>query len=161
MLTAREWKKQVTEATDKKNKEKLLKMCYSRNGEKMKTKGIIETLRDDSYVRAPRMDILKKSRFNSKVQIMSIFYMLKCAKNYKGSHQNENCSTCNVPDDESHRINYCVRFRETNLCDSPLKVEFDIINSQDDKSVECVIDTVSTLWNLKNGKNEMKTILDG
>ena len=138
----------MTEVTDKRNKEELLKMCYGRNGEKTKTKKLIEVIKADSYIRAPRMDILNKCRFRSKVQIMSMFRMLKCATNFKNNYQTENCSICLVPDNESHRINHCIRYKEINLCESSLKVDFDCIYSHDENAINCIIDAVCTLWDL-------------
>ena len=35
----------------------------------------------------------------------------------------EICGTCNVVDDENHRLNFCSRFRELNLFDNAEKEE--------------------------------------
>ena len=157
-LTFREWKNQVTEVTDQKNKERLIEMCAGRNGEKKKTSNIAEKLRADSYVRAPCMNIISRSRYRSKVLIMSMFSMLNCATNFKNGYKTTNCQSCGILDDENHRINYCARFKEINLYKSPLKVDFEFINSDDTEAVDRIIDTVCMLWELKNGKNEMKTL---
>ena len=153
----RKWKNQVTKAADQKNKERLLEMCTGRNGEKKKTSKIAEKLKNDSYIRVPCMDIINRSRYRSKVQIMSMYSMLNCASNFKNGYKTIDCQLCHVPDDENHRINHCTRFKEINLYESSLKVDFDFINSDDSEAVDRIIDTVSMLWELRNGKNEMKS----
>ena len=151
------WKRIVTLATEKKNKNKLIDMCYGEKGEKRKTKNIIEILNDKNYVRSPRMNVLCKSRYRSRVQIMSMFGMLDCANNYKYGNKGELCSMCNTTDDENHRINFCKKFSGMNLCDSLVKFDFRSIYSMNHETVDRAIDVVSSLWNLRNGKNEMHT----
>ena len=156
-LSYREWKKLVTEVTERKHKEKLLDMCYSRNREKTKTRELIEKIDTDGYKRTPRMDILSKPQYLAKVLIMSMFHMLNCAANFKNRYNVINCDKCEVLDDENHRINYCILFKEINLYPSPLKIDFRFIYSDDEKAVERVLETVCALWDLKNGRNEMKS----
>ena len=150
------WKKIVTEVTELKHKERLLEMCYSRNRERTKTKELIEKIQSDSYTRTQRTDILSKPRYKAKVQIMAMFHMLKCATNFKNGFTGVNCITCQVPDNENHRINNCILFKEINLYTSSLKIDFTFIYSNDEEAVERVLETVCTLWDLENGKNEMK-----
>ena len=88
---------------------------------------------------------------------MSMFHMLNCAANFKTGYNGTNCSKCNVPDNESHRINDCVLFKDINLYTSTLKVDFAVIHSDDGSAIDRVLEIVCALWNLKNGKNEMKT----
>ena len=150
------WKRIVTLATEKKNTKKLIDMCYDGKGEKRKTKNIIEILNDKNYVRKPRMDILCKSRYRSRVQIMSMFGMLDCANNYKYGNKGELCSVCNTTDNENHRINFCTKFSGMNLCNSLVKFDFSSIYSMNHETVDRAIDVVGSLWNLRNGKNEMR-----
>ena len=150
------WKKLVTIATEKKNKEKLIEMCYDVKGEKRKTKFILERLQAENYVRSPRMDILCKSRLRARIQIMSMFGMLDCAKNYKHGYKGDLCSVCGTTDDENHRINYCPKFIKTNLCNSLVKFDFSSMYSINQETVDRAIDVVSCLWILENGKNEMR-----
>ena len=67
------------------------------------------------------------------------------------------CNLCKVVDDENHRINYCLEFKDRNLFDSPLKIDFDSIYSDDDEAVGIIIEVVNELWDLKNGGNQMRT----
>ena len=155
-MTFANWKRLVTATTEKKNKEKLIELCHDRNGEKTETKYILERLKEKTYVRGPRMDILSKSRYKSRVHLMSIFGMLDCAKNYKFGYKGELCSVCNVTDDENHRINFCPKFCRTNLCNSLVKFDFRCIHSMNQDTIDRAIDVVSELWDLRNGKNEMR-----
>ena len=131
-------------------------MCFNVKGEKRKTKFLLEKLKEESYVRAPRMDILCKSRLRSRIQIMSMFGMLDCAKNYKNGYKDDLCSVCQTIDDEDHRINSCTKFSDINLSNSLVKFDFSSIHSWDQDVVDRAIEVVDTLWNLHNGKNEMR-----
>ena len=86
---------------------------------------------------------------------MSFFGMLDCAKNYKYGNGSELCSMCKTTDDENHRINYCLRFAETNLCNSLVKFDFRSIFSINTETVDRAIEVVGSLWDLRNGRNEM------
>ena len=130
-------------------------MCTGRDGVKKKTSKMAEKIKSDSYVRTPRVDIINRSRYRSKIQIMAMFSMLNCATNFKNGYKDLKCPSCLVNDDENHRINYCSRFKDINLYESNLKVDFESIHSDDNETVDRVIDTVSILWDLKNGKNDM------
>ena len=143
-------------ATEKKNKEKLIEMCHDRKGIKRKTKFILGTIKSDDYVRSPRYDILCKSRIRSRIQMMSMFGMLDCANNYKYGYKGNLCSVCNAIDDENHRINFCDKFKGENLYNSLVKFDFRCINSPNHETVDRAIDVVSVLWDLTNGKNEMR-----
>ena len=109
------WKKAVLTATDKRNKEKLIDMCYSKKEEKTKTRRILEKLMLDDYERRPLSMIFDRDKIKARVVIMSMFGMLDCAANYKHGYGGGNCAQCNVTDDEDHRINNCIRFKGRNL----------------------------------------------
>ena len=47
------WKNAVLTATEKRNKEILIDMCYSKKGEKTKTRYVLEKLKSDCYERKP------------------------------------------------------------------------------------------------------------
>ena len=87
---------------------------------------------------------------------MSIFGMLDCAKNYKCGNKGDLCSVCGVTDDENHRINFCPKISQTNFYNSLVKFDFRCINSMNQETIDRAIDVVSDLWNLRNGKNEMR-----
>ena len=70
---------------------------------------------------------------------------------------NEKCITCNVVDDENHRINDCVRFKDTNLYYSGHRYDFASIYSLEEDVINRTIEVVEHLWDLEHGKNEMKS----
>ena len=59
-MTLSSWKTLVEETTESMNKTELIDMCYSKNGEKTKTKLIISRLKSDDYVRQPLSNIFNK-----------------------------------------------------------------------------------------------------
>ena len=59
-------------------------------------------------------------------------------------------------DDGNHRINFRTKYRRINLCDSLVKFDFRCIYSQNQESIDRAIDVVGNLWNLMNGRNEMR-----
>ena len=63
---------------------------------------------------------------------------------------------CHVFDNEDHRINECEKWRRTNLCDNDGKISFSDIFSYDDEKVDSVMRVILSVWNLENGKNEMR-----
>ena len=149
------WKKTVNEVSDIKNRERLIEMCTGTKGEKYKTKRLLSKLEADNYKRSPCMNTLTKSRYFSRVRIMSMYHMLDCSKNYKIGNKGENCRTCNVTDDENHRINFCIKYQDKNLFQSPIKIDFNSIYSDNEETVGRMIEVVCKLWDLKLGKNTM------
>ena len=81
--------------------------------------------------------------------------MLDCGKNFKTGYRGENCPSCNVLDDENHRINYCKKYKDTNLFDSALKIDFNSLYSGNEETTKMVVEVVCEIWNLHNGKNKM------
>ena len=150
------WKKKITLVTESKNKEALIELCLGRNGEKTKTKGLLQKLKTSTYERKPCMKTLGKTRMQARTRIMSEFHMLDCANNYKMGYRGLNCNICKVLDDENHRINHCLKYQETNLFKSPVKIDFSCINSKNEETVERILYVVSQIWDLKNDKNVMK-----
>ena len=86
--------------------------------------------------------------------IVSRFHMLECGKNFKGTLP-EICPACNTTDDEQHRLNYCTRFRSTNLCDSSEKIHFDDVYETDFTIVKKTLSFIEKVWNLKTGHGSM------
>ena len=146
------WKTAVAKAVEIKNKEKLIEMCHGAKGEKSKTKGLLNELMREEYKRTAYKSVFKKNRLKARVQIMSMFGMLECSKNYKNGYGGNICRECEMLDDENHRINDCSKFKEFNLS---VKYKFDSIFSNDEDVVSRTVEVVMLIWNLENGKNEM------
>ena len=80
--------------------------------------------------------------------------MLECGKNFKGSMR-ETCSRCNVIDDENHRLNHCVTYRNVNLYDMQKKADFTDVFSSDINTIRLIIKQIEKVWNVTNAHGSM------
>ena len=64
---------------------------------------------------------------------------------------------CNVLDDESHRINDCKKRDGINVANSREKIMFGDIYLDDYERCLKVVERVLLMWDLENGKNEMRS----
>ena len=158
----RQWKKEVMDAAETMNKEKLREECAARmRGEvkqKTKTRHIENVISDPHYQRKPHDFIVKhQSIAYVRAYIMAKFGMLDCASNFANKYGGKQCKICGVLDDEKHRINECVVYESTNLlrCDS--KLDFDDIHSESVENMAKVVTCVLSIWDLERGKNEIST----
>ena len=67
------------------------------------------------------------------------------------------CNTCNEIDDENHRLNYCTQWKDTNLLNSDITVDFKNVYSNDIKTLRVVIPYIQQVWNIKNANGTMHT----
>ena len=88
--------------------------------------------------------------------IMAYYGMLNCKANFSGGSGNKNCTTCCVLDDENHRINHCIRYKEVNLYEQRDKIDFSQIYSDNLANVIKVVEIILKLWDLGYGKNMMR-----
>ena len=158
-ITYANWKHQVKAAIEKRNKEKLLNECYkTENGmtiPKTKTSAIVKQIEKSDYKRSTCPLISKLTKNESKLLLIAKFGMLECGKNYKGTIK-ENCTTCNVYDDEEHRLNHCIKYRELNYHDADEKTPFKTIFSNDISEVKNIFPMIEQVWNVKLGHGSMK-----
>ena len=150
------WKRKVTAVTEEKNKERLIEMCQSAKGDKMKTKSLLTKLGDEQYARRPCMRTLNSDRLSARLRIMARYHMLDCRRNFKKGYGGDLCNVCKTIDDENHRINYCTKYKERNLALSPIKFDFESIYSDNEETVKRALEVISHLWNVENGENSMK-----
>ena len=101
-------------------------------------------------------NILNRSKMGAKAIIMGMSGMLDCANNYHFKYKSKTCNECKEIDDESHRINYCKKYAYINLFESDLKFDFCNIYSEEKEEVDKVEYVIRHLWDLSNGKNQMK-----
>ena len=152
------WKQQVQKAIEKQNKDRLLKECYkTENGmsiPKTKTATITREIENGNYQRRTTEMIKNCTKNESKIFIMSRFGMLECGKNMKGTI-NETCTICKVSDDEEHRLNYCVKFRESNFYDDTIKTPFRMVYSNDKTELDNVFKKIAQVWNVNQGYGSM------
>ena len=131
-------------------------MCQGKDNEKTKTRYVMKRLKSAKFERGPLNSVLNRTKSKARMLIMSLFGMLKCAKNFKYGLGGAECRDCGEIDDESHHINDCSRIKEINLYSSPVKFDFDSIFSADNESISRTLEVVDHLWNLDNGRNEMR-----
>ena len=133
--------------------------CHSkdRNGvrQKTKTKSIIPLLESPGYKRAPLKAFSYGSVLITRSVIMAKYGMLLCRANYSAGTGEKNCDICGSLDDETHRINYCITYRNVNLYDRSEKLDFEKIHSNNMDDIIKVIDVVLKIWDLGTEKNCM------
>ena len=88
--------------------------------------------------------------------IMGRAGMLQCANDFSTKYKTKNCNDCGVVDDESHRINHCMRWQAINLKEKDEKVDFDDIYTNDAVKCRAVLGKIISIWDLANGKNDMR-----
>ena len=84
--------------------------------------------------------------------------MLDCASNYSTKYGGKICRNCNAVDDEAHRINHCTLYEHINHFHSSEKIIFDDIYSSDERLCYEIVRIIMTMWDLENGKNEMRVL---
>ena len=162
--TTIEWKKQVTSAAEKRNIIRLREECetISRGEAKKKTKTIfvLDRLDSSTYTRGPDSFVLCNDYIlYTRALIMGRYGMLKCASNFSNGYGTKMCDKCNILDDETHRINQCVKWQETNRSVTGDKIDYNNIFSDDTAKCSEIVTIILSLWDLENGKNEMRRIL--
>ena len=81
--------------------------------------------------------------------------MLECGTNFKGTMKT-NCKTCNVTDDESHRLNNCPTYTPHEPCSPAPRVNFDDIFSNEKNVLSKVLKSIEQIWNTKTAHGSMK-----
>ena len=152
------WKQHVTTALEKKHKERLYEDCHkSENGlpvPKTKTASIVKNLDTNPYIRQPQNELLSFNKLDCKTIIMSRYGMLECGKNLKGT-LSSNCLTCRTVDDEEHRLNHCLRFRESNFYESGQKIPFKNLFLTDVVTLNQIVKNIAQVWNVKTAHGSM------
>ena len=159
--TRMDWKREVTRAAEKRNVLKLREECETtRRGETMiktKTSFVLKTIDTIDYQRKHDTFIDSHNGIQyTRALIMARYGMLRCANNFHNGFGTKLCDLCNVCDDENHRINTCKKWREINLYDNRQKIEFNDIYSNDIDKCFHTVQIILAMWDLENGKNEMR-----
>ena len=98
-------------------------------------------------------------RYIAKTVIMARYGMLDCRNNFSYGYGSKVCPSCMTIDDEQHRINDCGKWSDVNLHRSDLRVDYNHIFSNDPEILKCISSIIQSIWNLENGKNEMRSRL--
>ena len=150
--TKRRWKRIVTERIEIKNRIRLHDDCHkTENGVKVpktKTKSIIQHLDNHTYHRQPLKELQQCNKQETKAIMIARYGMLECGQNFKGSLKGT-CAHCNEPDNENHRLNFCMKYKESNLYNSDYKANFDDIYSEDIEIIKNVITQIDKVWNVR------------
>ena len=150
------WKTKVDNEVEKKNKERMKNICISSKGAKTKTRHVLSQLELDTYVRKPESGLVKMSRLKAKAIIMGRYGMLDCRANYKFKYKSDLCQKCGVTDDETHRINFCVDWKQFNLYNFRTKINFNSVYLSDPEVLNTIADIILQLWDITNEKNQMR-----
>ena len=120
-------------------------------------KFVIEKIENPEYVRKPDNFISRNfSVLHTRALIMGRYGMLQCAANFSHGHGTKLCDICKVTDNEDHRMNACSKWAQINLVNSGSKVRFSDIYHDDYDLCLKVVETILSMWDLENGKNEMR-----
>ena len=153
------WKTTVKAKAEEMNRKKLREDLFTKSrGEdkqKSKTKSILDQIDDPSFTRKPT-EFLNQSVLVGRAIFMGRYGMLECAANFENKYGGKQCRTCNVIDNESHRINSCKVYESTNLCNSPEIMNFDFIYSNETAKCMKVVEKILMMWDLVNRKNAMR-----
>ena len=158
-----EWKQEVIAAAERINLKKLEEHCeVKKRGEtkqKTKTRFINNIIKDPSYERKPDKFILEhQSIVHARALIMGRYGMLQCGNNFANNYGGKICRDCSVTDDEQHRINNCLKWEGINLRGTIHRVAYDDIYSEDNDKVMKVVEVILSMWDLANGKNQMREL---
>ena len=153
IISKPEWTKRIKTVIETKNLERLKILCYKSIGEeqilKTKTSSIVPVITEQNYKREPQYTILRTSKQETKSIIMARYGLLECGKNFKGTLR-EICDTCCCIDDEKHRLNLCVRWKDVNLFDSATKLNYDLIYSNVIVDIRTVMTQINKIWDTRN-----------
>ena len=153
------WKRNVQEATEQRNRQKLIDNCHKKEGDifvpKMKTKSILETLETSDYKRNPCKEIMSLSKNECKSLIIARFGMLECGVNFKGTMKDE-CRSCGTVDNEEHRLNHCINVRDVNCYDETEKSPFNLIYSENVNTIRTMLTKIDKIWNVSMGHGAMR-----
>ena len=87
---------------------------------------------------------------------MGRYGMLDCGANFSKGYGKNDCGTCGTRDDEDHRMNYCTKYQDVNLCNNNEKIDFNLIYSDCIEDNLKVVEAILRIWDLGCGKNNMR-----
>ena len=158
-MTIRAWNKLVTLKVEVKNTQRLINDCYkTSNGTlvpKTKTAHILDAIESPTYTRKTQNELLSCTKHETKSIIIARFGMLECGSNFKGT-MNIVCRTCNVTDNESHRLNECPTYKTTDSPALPTSINFNDIYSSDKGMLTDILKAITKIWNTKTAHGTMK-----
>ena len=94
------------------------------------------------------------TKLQTKTLIVARFGMLECGKNFGGTIAGT-CSNCNIYDDEDHRLNHCMKFKDMNYFNQVDKIVFNDVHSESADTLNEIIEKLQKVWNTKNAAGTM------
>ena len=158
-----QWNRIVKEKAEIYNEKRLSEMCkIKKDGVdtiKRKTSYILDKLKEKRGRNSMRNRMGEMPRMKVRALVMGQSQMLQCANNYKAAYLDNQCIECKVVDDEQHRISECKLWKEINLFGNEERINFSDIYNEETESLMRIVDVILKIWNLKNGKNEMSSLV--
>ena len=150
-------------AAEKRNKAKICEECEIKSrGEtrqKTKTKHVMNVIEKPGYCRGLDKFVGHYPSISfSRAIIMGRYGMLSCANNFSNGYGSKYCDVCKVIDDEEHRINWCCKWESVNRYHNDEKLTFCDIYSDDMDKCLVVVNTILSVWDLANGKNDIRNM---
>ena len=157
-ISHNEWRSKVQSSIEKRHKERLHTECLETTDgvtkEKTKTASILTHITNANYKRQPQQEILKTTKHEAKTIIIARYGMLQCGKNFGGT-MNRICNECETIDDENHRLNHCIKWKNSNFYDKSEKIDYDLIFSDKIEDLRRVIQSIEKVWNTRNAHGTM------
>ena len=97
-----------------------------------------------------------RSALETRAMIMGRYGMLDCRANHSMGYGSRECSPCMVMDDVDHRVNWCSKYKHTNLYESQTKIGMNMLHCDDVELIGPIIVRVLSMWDLEHEKNIMK-----
>ena len=98
---------------------------------------------------------LKNDKNTTKALILARFGMIECGKNFRNKIT-QTCPQCETLDDEDHRLNFCIKWRDINFYDESEKVPFGEIYSCEEEKLKEMISRIKKVWNVEVENGQMR-----
>ena len=95
-------------------------------------------------------------RIQTKALLMARSGMLECAKNYRNKYKSTICNRCKTEDNEKHRLNNCILYRDLNNYDRLEKFDYNLVYSDQAEELRMAAEAILDVWDLANGRNTMR-----
>ena len=157
-----EWTRKVKTAIEARNLERLRNQCYkNKEGKqtlksKTASKSIVPTITSSNYKRRPDVTILRTSKQETKTIIMARYGQLECGVNFKGTLK-EICNTCHSIDNEKHRLNTCLKWKDMNLSEFESKANYDLAYSDSLEHIRTIVSHINKVWNTRTACGTMQS----
>ena len=157
--TKGQWTTEVRDAVETFNKNKLIQNCTTTESDGLrinsKTRYIHTTLTTTTNPRRPLPETTNLNKQRTRTLIFARTRMLQCGQNYKGT-MSDTCEQCQSLDDESHRLNDCMKWQEINNYSSVTKPNFNNIFSEDTSVLSHIIEQIEKTWDMRFTNGKMK-----